>query len=85
MVTIGYILAAAVAWWIGMALTTAVGLGGLPFVFLAALTVALKAVGILPWSWWWAVLPVWAGLGSLHAKLWMDGWSLKACFGRRRA
>ena len=70
MTTIWYLFAAAAVWWVGMILTAAT-FGGLPFVILAALFAGLKLAGIIAWSWWWAMLPLWGGIGGAVAKMWI--------------
>jgi hypothetical protein len=70
MTTVLYLLATAAVVWVGMALT-ATGLGGLPFVVLAALFVGLKLAGIINWSWWWVMLPLWGGISGAFAKMWL--------------
>lgn len=71
MAIITYVLAAAVLWWIGMAITAAIGLGVLPFVLIAALLASLKLAGIFVGSWWWAILPIWGALGGAAVKMWV--------------
>jgi hypothetical protein len=56
-----YVIAAAVLFWFGMIFAH---LGGLIFVTLAAVLAVLKLAGIFPWSWWWAMLPLWTALGG---------------------
>jgi hypothetical protein len=64
--TVWYLLAGAAVWWLGVMLT-ATGIGGLPFVILATLLAGLKLAGIVAWSWWWAMLPLWGAVGGASA------------------
>lgn len=36
---------------------------------LLLLFIALKLIGIIEWSWWWVLSPVWVTLGFLFAAL----------------
>jgi len=67
--TIFYLLASIATFWIGM--LSAVLMGGLLFLILAAVFAGLKLAGILTWSWWWVVLPIWAAIGGAFAKMWI--------------
>ena len=69
MTIVAYVVAAAVIWWVGM--VTSMFLGGLIFVILAAALAGLKLAGIVAWSWWWALLPLWGAMGGASVKLWM--------------
>jgi hypothetical protein len=66
MTMIAYLLAAAAISWAGMLL---IGLGAFFFVTLATLIGTLKMVGIVAWSWPWAMLPLWGIVGGAVAKL----------------
>ena len=66
MLIAAYVVAAAVAFWIGM--ITAVALGGLGFVILTAILAGLKLAGIFDVSWWWVLLPLWTVLGGVYVK-----------------
>jgi hypothetical protein len=66
MILAAYLVAAAVLFWVGM---VTFFLGGLIFVILAAALAALKLAGIFLWSWWWAVLPLWAAIGGGVVKM----------------
>lgn len=66
MTTIIYLLAVVAVLWVGM--LSAVFIGGLLFLILAALFAALKLVGIIAWSRWWVALPVWGAVGGGIAK-----------------
>ena len=66
MLIAAYVIAAAVLFWLGMILAF---LGGLIFVILAAVLVALKLAGIFVWSWWWVTLPLWAAIGGAVLKM----------------
>jgi hypothetical protein len=48
------LLASIAVFWVGM--LSAMFMGGLFFLMLAAVLAGLKLAGILGWSWWWAVL-----------------------------
>ena len=69
MATIFYLLASIATFWIGM--LSAVLMGGLLFLILAAVFAGLKLIGIFAWSWWWVVLPIWAAIGGAVAKMWI--------------
>ena len=64
MTMIAYLLAAAAISWAGMLL---IGLGAFFFVTLATLIGTL--IGIVAWSWPWAMLPLWGIVGGAVAKL----------------
>jgi hypothetical protein len=66
MVIAAYVVAAAALFWLGMIFAF---LGGLVFVILAAILAILKLVGIVAWSWWWAMLPLWGALGGAVVKM----------------
>ena len=66
METIAYLVAAAALFWVGM--ISAIALGGLLFVILAAVLAGLKLAGIIAWSWWWAMLPLWGAIGGAFLK-----------------
>jgi hypothetical protein len=66
MIIATYMIAAAVLIWLGMIFTY---LGGLIFVILAAVLAGLKLAGIFAWSWWWAMLPLWAAVGGAVVKM----------------
>jgi hypothetical protein len=80
MATILYVLAAIAASWISM--LSSVLIGGLPLLILAVLLAALKLAGVVAWSWWWVVLPIWVIGGSVLGKLWIvtrdPMWRLRA-------
>jgi len=65
MTTILYVLAIVAVFWVGM--LSAVFIGGLLFLILAAVFAGLKVAGIIGWSWWWVTLPIWGAI----AKMWM--------------
>lgn len=67
--TILYLLAIVAMFWVGM--LSAVFMGGLPFVILAAILAGLKLAGITGWSWWWVTLPIWGAIGGAIAKMWI--------------
>jgi hypothetical protein len=69
MTPIIYLLSSVAVFWIGM--LSAVFIGGLLFLILAAVFAGLKLAGILGWSWWWVFLPVWGGIGGAVAKMWI--------------
>jgi hypothetical protein len=69
MATIIYILASIAVFWVGM--LSAVFMGGLLFLILAAIFAGLKVIGIIGWSWWWIALPVWGAIGGAIAKMWI--------------
>jgi hypothetical protein len=55
-----------------------IGFGGL----LTILFVALKLTGVIAWSWWWVLSPLWIGL--LVAALLIGGaFAFAALFSRR--
>ena len=62
---IAYVVAAVALFWIGMVFF----LGGLIFVLVAAALAGLKLAGIFAWSWWWAILPLWAAVGGAFVKM----------------
>jgi hypothetical protein len=66
MVIAAYVVAAAALLWLGMIFAF---FGGFIFVILAAILAVLKLVGIFAWSWWWAMLPLWAALGGAVVKM----------------
>ncbi len=66
-----YLVAAAAVWLIGMALTAAATLGGLPFVILAAVFTGLKLGGIISWSWCWTLLPLWGAVGGAVVRMYI--------------
>ncbi len=68
MIIIAYVVAAAALFWVGM---VTFFLGGLIFVILAAVLAGLKLAGIVAWSWWWTILPLWAAIGGAVAKMWI--------------
>jgi hypothetical protein len=70
MMTILYLLAAVVVSWGGM-LITAAGIGGLPFILVAAVLAGLKLAGVIAWPWWWAMLPLWGAVSGTVAKMWI--------------
>lgn len=41
--------------------SSGIGFGGL----LTVLFVALKLTGVIAWSWWWVLSPLWIGLAIL--------------------
>jgi hypothetical protein len=43
--------------------------GGLIFVILAAALAGLKLTGIVSWSWWWVMLPLWAAIDGAVVKM----------------
>jgi hypothetical protein len=69
MTTIFLVLAIVAVFWIGS--LSAVFMGGLLFMILAALFAGLKLTGIVAWSWWWVTLPIWGGVGGAIAKMWI--------------
>jgi hypothetical protein len=66
MLVVAYVVAAAALFWVGM---VTFFLGGLIFVALAAVLAGLKLAGIFAWSWWWAMLPLWAAIGGAVVKM----------------
>lgn len=70
MMVVAYVVAAAAAFWAGMILFA---FGGLIFVALAAVLAGLKLAGIFAWSWWWAMLPLWAAIGGGVVKMRIAG------------
>jgi hypothetical protein len=69
MTTIFLVLAiVAVAW---ISLLSAVFMGGLVIMILAALFVVLRLTGIVEWSWWWVTLPIWGVGGWAIGKMWI--------------
>jgi|HubBroStandDraft_6_1064221.scaffolds.fasta_scaffold2998926_2 hypothetical protein len=66
MIVVAYVVAAIALFWLGM--VTAVVLGGLGFIIVAVVLGGLKLAGIFPWSWWWAMLPLWAAVGGAYVK-----------------
>jgi hypothetical protein len=70
MVVVWYVLAAIAVAWVGM-LLTAGGVGGLVFIIVAALLAGLKLAGVVEWSWWWTLLPLWGAASGAFAKMWI--------------
>jgi hypothetical protein len=68
MTIVVYVIAAAFVFWVGMILTAS-GIGGLPFLIVAAVIAGLKLADIFPWSWWWAMLPVWGAVSGAYLKM----------------
>lgn len=68
MVTVSYILAAVAVGSAGGALTI-MTIGELPFIMLAVLFAVLKLAGVIAWSWWWTMLPLWGPVGGTIAKM----------------
>jgi hypothetical protein len=66
MAIIAYVVAAAALFWLGMILAS---FGGLIFVLLAAVLAGLKVAGIVAWSWWWVMLPLWTAVGGAFVKM----------------
>jgi hypothetical protein len=67
-ITVSYILAAVVAGLVGVALAI-INIGELPFIMLAVLFAVLKLAGIIAWSWWWTMLPLWGPVCGTIAKM----------------
>lgn len=65
-----YAVAAAAVFWLGMMLTAS-GIGGLPFVVLVVIFVALRFLGVIAWHWLWVILLLWGGIGGVIAKTWI--------------
>jgi hypothetical protein len=74
METIAYVVVAAALFWLG-SITSPV-LGGLIFVIAAAVLAGLKLAGLIAWSWWWIVLPLWAAIGGAYVKMRMAAKSI---------
>ena len=68
MITVSYILTAVAVGSVGVALTI-MTIGELPFIMLAVLFAVLKLAGIIAWSWWWAMLPLWGPVCGTFAKM----------------
>jgi hypothetical protein len=66
MAVIAYVVVAAVMFWLGMIFAF---LGGLIFIVVAAVLGGLKLAGVFPWSWWWAMVPLWVVAGGAVLKM----------------
>jgi hypothetical protein len=68
--SISYVFAAIVAFWMGPALGLAVG--NFVFLLFTAVLTALELAGLLDWSWWWIALPLWAFIGGVCGQKWVE-------------
>jgi hypothetical protein len=68
------LFAAIAAFWIGAPLSALVGSFAFPF-FAVALA-GLKVAGVVDYSWWWVALPIWALLGDVCGRMWIDSRSV---------
>jgi hypothetical protein len=66
MIAAVYVVAAAALFGLGMIFAF---FGGLIFVILAAALAGLKLTGIVSWSWWWVMLPLWAAIDGAVVKM----------------
>ena len=57
--------------------------GGSITIMLTVLFIALKLVGVISWSWWWVLSPIWISLvlGVLAIILWCV---FSKCYNKKR-